>query len=341
MNLPPILLQYRESVEGSLRSLFAQHSFSLYRLMEYQLGWRDEQAGPLDYPVENPRLYSALCLVASQAAGGDAGLAFPAATAMELVDNFFQVHADVQDGSQDRYGRPSVWWVWGPGQAINVGDAFHALARLSLMRQENEAAASERVLRAVQTLDAACLRACEGLHMDLVYQERVDITTEAYLSMVREKVGALVGCAFELGSQAAEAPPKTDEALREFGEELGVAARIGEDIRELWGEPGQGESEATDILNKKKSLPIVYALEKGPIGQRRALGNLFFKRVLEAADVPQIREILDTVGARAYSHEEVERLLDQAIRRLAESDISAEGRSDLERVARFLALHED
>ena len=87
MSVPEPILRHASLVERGLRSVFDQESFPLYNLMEYQLGWRDEQAGPLDYPVESPRLYSALCLVASQAAGGDAGLALPAATAMELVDN--------------------------------------------------------------------------------------------------------------------------------------------------------------------------------------------------------------------------------------------------------------
>ena len=340
MKLPPILHQYAEPVERALHATFAEQSFPLYQLLEYQLGWRDEQGVPLDHPAERDRLSPALCLAACQAVGGTTERALPAATALELVDSFFQVHADVQDGIQEHYSRPTVWWVWGPGQAINVGDALHALARLSLMQVEEQGVPSSSVLQAIQALDAASLRMCEGLHLDLVYQERIDISVDAYLAMAREKVGALVGCAFELGSLAASASSETAQILRDFGDDLGVAYRVQEDIREMWGEPESGETKGARLLNKRKSLPIVYALDEGSISQKRALGNVYFKRVLEAQDIDQILSVLDSLDARAYAQQTVERLLDQALRRLDGLGISPSSRGDLEGVARFLALRE-
>ena len=340
MKLPPILHQYAEPVERALHATFAEQSFPLYQLLEYQLGWRDEQGVPLDHPAERDRLYPALCLAACQAVGGATEKSLPAATALELVDSFFQVHADVQDGSQERYGRPTVWWVWGPGQAINVGDAFHALARLSLMRMEEQGVPSGSVLQAIQALDAASLRVCEGLHLDLVYQERLDITADAYLEMAREKVGALVGCALELGSLAASASSETAQVLRDFGDDLGVACQVQKDIHELWAEPESGNTKGIQLLNKRKSLPIVYALDEGSISQKRALGNVYFKRVLEAQDLDQIRSVLDSLDARAYAQQTVERLLGQALRRLDNLGIPPTDRSDLEGVARFLAQRE-
>ena len=126
--------------------------------------------------------------------------------------------------------------------------------------------------------------------------------------------------------------------MREFGEDLGMAYRIREEIFDLWGVTGTPLPRNTGFLNKKKSLPIVYAFEEGPIAQKRALGNYFFKRVLEFTDIPGVIDILDTVGAKAYAHREVERLLEAALSRLDSITLSAEGRSDLEIAARFLAL---
>ena len=323
-----------------MRAVFAEHSFPLYQLMEYQLGWRDEHGALLERPVDHVRLYGALCCAAGKALGGDLLEALPAATSVELVQNFFQVHLDVQGGSQDRYGRPTVWWVSGPGQAINVGDAFHAIARLTLMRQKHKGDKAERVLQAVQMLDAACLRMCEGHYMDLVNQERVDITVDAHLRMIREKVGALVGCTFELGSLTTSAPAEASQRLRDFGEELGIAFQVQEEILELWGEPDSGNARSTALLNKRKSLPIVYALEEGPIRQKRALGNLYFKRVLEAADLDQLVSILDDVGSRAFAQQTVERFFEQAMHHLDDLPLSPAGRESLERVAHFLAFRE-
>ena len=203
-----------------------------------------------------------------------------------------------------------------------------------------QGAPPDHVLQGVQTLDAACLRVCEGLHLELVYQERLDITEISYLKMARDKVGALVGCAFELGGLAASAPLEACQRLRDFGEDLGVAFHVQEDIQELWGDPSSGKPKGIDLLNKKKSLPVVHALEEAPISQKRELGNLYFKRVLEAPDLEQILSILDGLDERAYAQQTVERLLDQALHRLDSLDLSPTHRGDLEGMARFLALRE-
>ncbi|MCZ6890892.1 MAG: polyprenyl synthetase family protein [Chloroflexi bacterium] len=340
MVLPLILPEQRGTIEDALRAIFAEHSLPLFRLMEYQMGWLDEHSVPIDHSVEYPRQYSALCFAACQAVGGQPEAALSMAAALELVDNFFQVHMDVQEGSQERYNRPTVWWVWGPGQAINVGDAFHALARLSIMASAERGMPLDTALKAVQMLDVACLRVCEGIHVDLVYQERVDVTVDSYLRMVREKVGALMGCALELGVLSASASPETARGLREFGEDIAVASRIQEDAQVLWGEATIGETMGSGLLNKKKTLPVAYVFEEGSISQKRALGNIYFKRVLEASDLVKIVEILDTVDARTYVHNTMKRLLNRALDRLNGLDISPGGRSDLERIAQHLT-HQD
>ena len=119
-----------------------------------------------------------------------------------------------------------------------------------------------------------------------------------------------------------------------------MASRVQADVWELWGESGSGKARGTDLLNKRKSLPIVYALEHGPISLRRALGTLYFKRVLVGEDLVQMTDLLDTIGARAYADATVERLLNQALRRLEELALSSAARAELERVARFLAFRE-
>jgi geranylgeranyl diphosphate synthase type I len=331
-------MRYSESVEATLRGLFSSHKVPLYNMMEYQLGWREEQGEVLEYPHDVDRLYSTLCVLSCKAMGGDPNDALPAASALELLENFFQVHADIQDGNQERNGIPAVWWVWGPGQAINVGDAFQAFARLSLLQQKKANTCPDEILKEVKILDEACLRACEGLHLELTYQERVDITVEMYHRMARERNGALVGCAFELGALASGMDVGAAKVIRGFGEDLGMAYRIREELLDLWGATATPLPRNTGFLNKKKSLPIVYAFEEGPIAQKRALGNFFFKRVLELTDIPGVIDILDTVGAKAYAHREVDRLFEAALSRLDNITLSSEGRRDLEMAARFLAF---
>lgn len=336
------LLQHNAlPVEQFLRAMFVQYSSPLYRLMEYQLGWRDERGSPLETSDWSNRLHSSLCLLAAQAMGGDPQKAVPAAAAVELIYQFAQVHGDIQEGSQRRHDQPTVWWIWGPAQAINAGDGLHALARLALLQEAARGREASESLGLLQALDTACLRMLEGLHQELIYQERVDITPEEYLKTAREKGGALFGCALELGAMAVNSPPRVASSLRQFGESLGTAFQIQEDIQMLWGKPLSGKVVGLDTLNKKKGFPVVYALSHAPIPQRRELGTLYFKRVLEPPDLQRVTALLDGLDCRSTSQAVVQQLLAEALQRFEDSGLPREGRKDLMEVARWLALREE
>ena len=215
MSLPSAFGRYREDIETELKSLILEQSLPLYRMMAYHMGWLDDQgdtAGAVEAEA-GKRIRPTLCLLTCEALGGELRPALPAAAALELVHNFSLIHNDIQDGTPDRHHRPSVWWVWGPAQGINAGDGMHALARLSLLRQTEKGMPSEKALRAVATLDTACLRLCEGQYLDLTYQERVDISQDAYFQMVEGKTAALMSCAAELGALLASADEGAIQAM--------------------------------------------------------------------------------------------------------------------------------
>lgn len=340
MALPDPLQHNTALLEKALRALFSSHSFPLYHLMEYQLGWRDERAAPLELPVQQVRLHGNLCLMACQAVGGVPERALPSAAAVELIFQFTQLHGDIQEGNQGRYGRPTVWWVWGPAQAINAGDGLHALGRLAMIQLGEGVLDPSGILQLLQVLDAASLRMCEGLHQDLVYQERVDISPEAYINMVREKTGALLGCALQLGAMAGGCSAADAHVFRQFGEEVGVALQIQEDIQTLWGEPLYGRPKGADILNKKKVFPVVHALEHAPLNRKRELGTLFFKRVLEPPDLEHVVAILDSLDTRASAQRLALQYYDQAITHLQGVKITAQGRDDLIGAACWLAIRD-
>ena len=340
MSVPEPILRHALLVERGLRSVFDQESFPLYHLMEYQLGWRDEYGAPMDFPVPQTRLYAAMCLLACEATGGDLDQALPAATALELLYQFIQVHSDVQEGSQERHNRHAVWWVWGPAQAINVGDGLHALGRLALMRVKERNVDPEETLRLLAILDGAALRTFEGMHQDMVYQERIDITIDAYLKMAREKSGALMGCALELGASAGGASLSKGQTFRQFGEDLGLAFHVQEDIQMLWGEPLSGKAKGTDLLNKKKGFPVLQALDQAPISQKRELGTLFMKRVLELPDLEQLTAILEGHNARANAQDKAGEICNVALSHLQDTGLPTSAMEDLRQVAHWLALRE-
>ena len=320
--------RYQQPLEEELRATFARQEGLLYNMLVYQLGWVDEQGTPLSHP-SSQRLYPLLCLLSCEALLGEYRPALPAAAAVELVHNFSLIHEDVQMGSPNRGHRPTLWWIWGPGQAINAGDGMHALARLSLMAPENTNLSVARVLRCVRLLDQCCLSMCEGQHLDLAFQEKLDVGTDAYFRMAAAKTGALMSCAMGLGALAATEDEGIVEAFRECGKHLGIADQIMSDIRQLSGNQGEG-APSSALLNKTKLLPIVYTFETADVHTKRELGTIYFKRVLEAQDVEQVISILNEKAALQYARQRARDYLEMAVRSLEGTELFSRGREELE-----------
>ncbi len=315
-------VEYQQAVSEELQAVFEGRQGLLYDVLRYHLGWVDQHGHPVP---GGPKLHyqGALALAACEALSGDPAPSLPAGAGVELVHNFTLVHGEVQAGSAHATDRPSIWWVWGPSQAINAGDGLHALGRTTIMRLAQLGTPPERVLRAVQSLDRACLSLCEGQYLDLEFQDRLMVSSAAYLDMIDRKAGALAGCAAESGALASGAPGDTCSIFHEMGRKLGAAWQIARDIDDLWGEHDDGVT-ASNILSKKKSLPLIHTLEQAGVGVKRELGSIYMKRVLEPDDARRLIEVLDDSGARPASEAKAAELVAEALNAVGDS-VGAEG----------------
>lgn len=315
--------EYRQGVQEELRAIFEGREGFLYNLLRYHLGWVDREGSPQDSGTPL-HFQGAVALAACEALNADFHAALPAAAGVELVHHFTLVHGEVQAGRAEDADRPSIWWVWGPAQAINAGDGLHALGRTAMMRMVGTGTSPERVLRAVRSLDTACLRLCEGQYMDLEFQDQMIVTNAAYLEMINRKAGALTGCAAESGALAAGAPDAQCDALQRLGVNLGAAWQIARDIGQLWGEQGDGVT-PSNIISKKKSLPLIHALEHGSVAARRELGAIYMKRVLEPEDANKLVAILNETGSRPVAEQRARQLLEEGLAAASGADISSDG----------------
>ena len=314
--------EYQRAVNEELRAVFEGRDGFLYNILRYHLGWVDQDGIPQNGA---PPLHfqGALALACCEALGADYRQALPAAAGVELVHHFTLVHGEVQVGRAESVDRPSIWWVWGPAQAINAGDGLHALGRTTIMRLTQRGMPPERVLRAVRSLDSACLRLCEGQYMDLEFQDQLMVTDAAYLNMVNRKAGALAGAAAEAGALAAAADDAQCDAVHDFGASLGTAWQIARDIGDLWGERGDGMT-ASNVISKKKSLPVIHALEHGSLSAKRELGSIYMKRVLEPEDATRLVAILEETGARASAESRAAQMVVESLATVS-SVISPDG----------------
>ena len=302
--------RYSSIVEGELRRIVSDRGLPLYSMMEHHLGWLSD-TDSVSALILRP--LGALCLASCESLSATVEAALPTAAAIELVQNFCEIHDDIQAGKISRNDRDSVWRKWGPAQAINAGDGIHALARLALLGLGERGVGPDRVFEAVKLLDKASLATCEGRFMDLEAQERLDISSDSYMKMAEAKAGSLYACAMEFGALAAGAEAGTRESFAASGLEIGVAVQIAEDMRQLSSGLDVDSPPSEDFMNKKKLYPVVKAFEIASPTERRRLGDYYFKRVIEPSDARSLSEIISRLGVSEAARREIASRVNSAV----------------------------
>jgi geranylgeranyl diphosphate synthase type I len=204
-----------------------------------------------------------------------------------------------------------VWKRWGIAQAINTGDAMFTLAHLALLGLR-EKTTGDIALKAATIFQTTCLQLTQGQHLDIAYEERNDLTLKDYWPMIEGKTAALLAACTELGALIAETPEQIRQAYRDFGLYLGLAFQALDDLLGIWGDSNRtGKSTASDLVEGKKTLPVLYGLETSiEFATRWATGPIL------PAEAPDIAGMLEASGARAYTQKEASRLTDEALNAL-------------------------
>ena len=188
----------------------AEPASRFYEMMAYHLGWLDASGAPLTSPVIGKRIRPALVVLTCAGAGRcHRRCARPRRRRRAAIHNFSLVHDDIQDRSDERHGRDTVWKLWGGAQGINVGDAIFALAQVALAELSME---QPRLGTAVLRLNDTCVRLCEGQYLDLALESAADVSLADYEAMIARKTVALIECSTALGAWAAGASPEIVDA---------------------------------------------------------------------------------------------------------------------------------
>jgi len=342
-SLPPLdaarvndaLSRYRPAVVEAMRAALDLPGVGHTQLMRYHLGWEDRDGRPL-LAGGGKMLRPALCLLCCEAVGGDAQRALPAAAALELVHNFTLIHDDIEDASDTRHGRETLWRVVGIPQAINAGDGMFVIARRTLLDMADAGVQAGRVLAAARLLDDACVLLCEGQYADIGFEAREHVSLAECEAMIAGKTSALLGASAAIGAIAGGADDATVRALGECGRLLGFAFQIQDDVLGIWGEQAvTGKPVADDIRSRKKSFPIVYAFEHLPEDARMRLQRLYAASEITEPDVDAVLALLDQAGARAASTAAAERWAAAALELLRPLRLDPGRRRDIEAVASF------
>ncbi|MBC8075342.1 MAG: polyprenyl synthetase family protein, partial [Chloroflexales bacterium] len=241
-----------------------------------------------------------LALLACQAVGGAFAQALPLAAGIQLIHDFSLIHDDIEDNSDTRRGRTTVWKQWGLAQGINAGDGMFVVAHLSLHRLADAGVPPAVALEVLRRFDQTILTICEGQFLDLSYEGRLDIGEGDYLAMISRKTAALIAAAAGLGAIVGGASLESAKALFDFGQCLGLAFQIQDDVLGIWGDPEvTGKPRAADLYQRKLSLPVVHALRHAD--RRDELARVYRQEAVGDADVGLALAILEQAGSRGYT----------------------------------------
>lgn len=328
MDIDAITNQYSEILENDLRSAVPSPEecpdalAGFYEMLRYHLGWSKPTGEPVN-SASGKRIRPVLCLLACEAAGGDYHAAVPLATCIELLHNFTLIHDDIQDRSEERRHRQTVWKIWGEAQGINAGDAMYSLALLALLRLSDRGIDPSFVNEAVSEVNKTLLALSEGQFLDISFEQRLDVAIEEYLSMIERKTAALIGSSAWLGAYFGSANLELAQHYRLFGRGLGMAFQIQDDILGIWGDPqATGKPAGDDILQKKKTLPFVFALQAAKSPQRQRLLEIYASDKVSEGQVREVRDLLDQLGAKEYAGDQAKAWHQDALLHLDEAEPS-------------------
>lgn len=326
-----ILAWGRSLADPALRAAVARLPPTTRRIAGYHMGWCDAHGDPAEN-AGGKALRPTLCLLAASGCAAGPRAALPAAVAVEFVHAFSLLHDDVMDGDTRRRHRPTAWTVFGAGHAILAGDALLSAAFGELADSDNELA-----IGGARALSAAVAELVDGQSLDLHFEQRDDVTLAECRRMAMAKTGTLLGCACALGARFAGAQPTQAKQLRAFGERLGLAFQLVDDLLGIWGDPQvTGKPVHSDLVSRKKSLPVVAALRSDtPAGAQ--LARLYGRRdALSEAELAQAATLIERAGARAWSRAQAAEQLARALDHLDAAGLAEPAAGELGELAHLV-----
>lgn len=211
------------------------------------------------------------------------------AATVEFIHTATLLHDDVVDGSEKRRGRPTANLLWDNKSSVLVGDYLFARSFQLMTETDN--------MRVLRILADAAATIAEGEVLQLTAAQNIATDEGTYLKVVRGKTAALFAAACEVGAVIAGAGTTAETALRNYGDAMGIAFQIADDLLDFWGDDGIGKNKGDDFRDRKLTLPLIKAIARAE-GDERA----FWERTIEKGkqgegDLEEALRLMDKHGS--------------------------------------------
>ena len=276
-----------------------------------------------------------MLLMAVDLFSGDIRKALPAAMAIETFHNFTLIHDDIMDNAPLRRGKQTVHEKWGTNTAILSGDVMMVEANKHITNVDVS------ILKpALDTFNTTAQGVCEGQQLDMEFENRSDVSIPEYIDMIRLKTAVLLGGSMKLGAIVANAKPEEADLIYAFGENLGIAFQLQDDILDVFGDPEKfGKQIAGDIIANKKTFLLLKLQELASKEDHAKLIGQFVNKNNEDK-IKHITDLYHNYKIRELATQEMKNYLDKAYSALRKIAIPEARKSEIIKLAEELMNRE-
>jgi octaprenyl-diphosphate synthase len=293
-----------EEFEGRFRSSMRSNVALLDKITRYIVKRKGKQMRPL------------FVFLSAKLVGDTNDSTYRAATLIELLHTATLVHDDVVDDADTRRGFFSINALWKNKIAVLIGD-FLLSRGLLLSVKHKDYHLLEITSRAVEEMS-------EGELLQIEKARKLDITEDVYFSIITKKTASLIASCCASGAASITDNKETIERMRLFGETVGIAFQIRDDLFDYGTDTGIGKPTGIDIKEKKMTLPLIYALQHADQSEKRFIINTIKNHNTDAKRVSEVIALVNKNGGIDYTVQRMNEYRDRALALLQEfPDIAA------------------
>lgn len=252
------------------------------------------------------------------------------ALGLETYHNFTLLHDDLMDNADMRRGHETVHKKWDANRAILSGDTM-LLQAFERVEDCNPAKLPAVFKVFIQTT----LEIGEGQQLDVEFEKRNDVTEDEYIEMIRLKTSVLLACACKVGAIMADAPVEDIENMYKFGEKLGLAFQLQDDLLDVYGNPAVfGKNIGGDITSNKKTYMLINAFNRATPAQRDELTKWVEAKEFDRNEkVAAVTNLYNEIGIRELCEQKIEQYYQESLVYLAKVSVSDERKAEIKAYA--------
>jgi geranylgeranyl diphosphate synthase type II len=263
--------------------------------------------------------------------------AIQAALGIEVFHNFTLLHDDIMDKSPLRRGHETVYQKWNTNIAILSGDTMFAKAYEYFLRLD-----PKHLKPVLQIFTQTAIDVCEGQQWDMNFENSEKVTIADYIAMIRLKTASLTGASLKIGAIIAGADPKDADHLQAFGQNLGIAFQLKDDLLDVFGDEKKfGKKSGNDIATNKKTFLYLKAFELAKGVTRDRLLYYFVNATLDSeSKITAVKELYTKLNVKQATEKEMEHYYQEALKHLKAIKVKAENKVELKALAERLMIRE-